>query len=285
MRTCRKSVKIIRDNTAAEFLARTKNWLEKAEVENNLILGIAGYFEVYSGKLELQPHFLTVHDNGTIVGAALMTPPRQLLMSRMPDLAVIALADYLLAHGAPLPGVVGFTTNANRFADYWTSKTGRSSLPKRSDRLYACEKVVDFPYSAGRLRPASKADEPLLSDWCVRFCVDAGIEDETVYFQAQLPQKIADQSLFVWEDSEILSMAGIQRQTPHGVAISWVYTPAHLRRHGYATSCVAALTQRMLDCGKSFCCLYADLANLSSNSIYQKIGFQPICDVQHWVFE
>jgi uncharacterized protein len=233
----------------------------------------------------LHSYFLTVHDNGTIVGAALMTPPRQLLITRMPDLAVIALAEYLLADGAPIPGVAGFTNGAGRFAYHWTNKTERSSLPKRSDRLYACEKVIPFPHAAGRLRPALKADEPLLSDWCVQFCLDAGIEDETIYFKAQLPQKIADQFLFVWEDNEILSMAGNQRETPHGVAISWVYTPAHLRRRGYAASCVAALTQRMLDCGKSFCCLYADLANPTSNSIYQKIGYRPICDVQHWVFK
>jgi len=125
----------------------------------------------------------------------------------------------------------------------------------------------------------------LLSEWCVQFCLDARIEDETAYFKSQVPRKILDQSLFVWEDNEVVSMAGIERETPHGVAISWVYTPSRLRKSGYATSCVAALTQRMLDSGKQFCCLYTDLSNSTSNSIYQKISYQPICDVQDWVFE
>jgi uncharacterized protein len=58
-----------------------------------------------------------------------------------------------------------------------------------------------------------------------------------------------------------------------------------LRNRGYAASCVATLTKLMLDSGKKFCCLYTDLANPTSNSIYQKIGYQPICDVQDWVFE
>ena len=83
----------------------------------------------------------------------------------------------------------------------------------------------------------------------------------------------------------LVAMAGLERETARGIAISWVYTPAHLRRHGYATACVAALTQRMLDNGKSFCCLYTDLANPTSNSIYQKIGYRPVCDVQDWIFE
>jgi len=83
----------------------------------------------------------------------------------------------------------------------------------------------------------------------------------------------------------VLSMATVERDTAHGIAISWVYTPSHLRKRGYATACVAALTQRMLDSGKHFCCLYTDLANPTSNSIYEKIGYQPICDVQDWLFE
>jgi predicted GNAT family acetyltransferase len=154
-----------------------------------------------------------------------------------------------------------------------------------SERIYACEMVLPTIHSFGQLKPAKEADQAMLSDWCEQFCIDARIDDETVYFKAQLPRKIADQSLFVWETDETVSMAAIERETSHGVAISWVYTPLHLRKKGYATSCVAALTQRMLESGKHFCCLYTDLSNPASNSIYQKIGYQPICDVQDWIFE
>lgn len=41
----------------------------------------------------------------------------------------------------------------------------------------------------------------------------------------------------------------------------------------------------MLDSGKKSCCLYTDLANQTSNSIDQKIGYRPVCDVQDWIFE
>jgi hypothetical protein len=52
-----------------------------------------------------------------------------------------------------------------------------------------------------------------------------------------------------------------------------------------AWPCVAALTQRTVDSGKKFCCLYTDLTNPTSNSIYRKIGYRPVCDVQDWIFE
>ena len=57
------------------------------------------------------------------------------------------------------------------------------------------------------------------------------------------------------------------------------------RNKGYASSGVAILTKRMLDNGKRFCCLFTDLANPTSNSIYQRIGYGEICDVEDWIFE
>lgn len=206
-------------------------------------------------------------------------------MTRMPDSAVIVLADYILADRVPIPGVLGVTDAANCFADYWTRKTGRGAHPKMRERIYECTHAIPWEYASGCLRPATADDEAILSKWCVQFCLDAQIAEETAYFKAQLPRKIAEQSLFVWEDNEIVSMAAIEREISHGVAISWVYTPLYLRRSGYATSCVAALTKLMLESGKRFCCLYTDLANPTSNSIYQKIGYQPVCDVQDWIFE
>jgi uncharacterized protein len=278
-------VQVIRNKTAAEFLARTKPWLEKAEAKNNLIFGIAAYFASCAGQLKGSPYFLTVEGNGTIVGAALMAPPRRILLTRMPHPAVTLLADYLLEGAASVPGVLGPKAEAKLFANYWTSKTGRSCHLKMSERIYACEKVIPPVHAFGQLKPAKEVDQALLSDWCEQFCIDARIDDETVYFKAQLPRKLADQSIFVWETDEAVSMAAIERETAHGVAISWVYTPRHLRNKGYATACVTALTQRMLDSGKQFCCLYTDLTNPTSNSIYQKIGYQPICDVQDWIFQ
>jgi hypothetical protein len=96
-------VKGVRHKTAAEFLVQAGNWLEQAEAENNLILGIAAFFASYSGQLEIEPYFLTVEDDGAIVAAALMTPPRRLLITGMSNPTAALLADYLLAEGAPVP--------------------------------------------------------------------------------------------------------------------------------------------------------------------------------------
>ena len=50
------------------------------------------------------------------------------------------------------------------------------------------------------------------------------------------------------------------------------------RARGYATAAVAALSQQLLDSGRTFCSLYTDLSNATSNSIYRRIGYLPVAD-------
>jgi predicted GNAT family acetyltransferase len=75
-------------------------------------------------------------------------------------------------------------------------------------------------------------------------------------------------------------MAHCQQAHDHGIAINAVYTPPELRGRGYATGCVASLSARMLDEGRTFCVLYTDLANPTSNAIYARIGYRGIRDFE-----
>lgn len=80
-------------------------------------------------------------------------------------------------------------------------------------------------------------------------------------------------------------MAGFSGKTPNGIRINLVYTPPKYRKKGYATSCIAALSQTLLDAGHKYCFLFTDLANPTSNHIYQTIGYQPVCKMNNYWFE
>jgi len=99
--------------------------------------------------------------------------------------------------------------------------------------------------------------------------------------------RIASNNLFVWEteNKQVVTMAGTTRPTTNGIAVNSVYTPPELRGRGYASACVAALSQLMLDSGRQFCALFTDLANPTSNSIYQKMGYQAVCDVDEYLIK
>jgi uncharacterized protein len=64
-----------------------------------------------------------------------------------------------------------------------------------------------------------------------------------------------------------------------------VYTPPRHRGKGYATSLVAELTGRLLAAGHRRCMLVTDLANPTSNGIYRRIGYLPVCDSADYRFE
>jgi uncharacterized protein len=94
----------------------------------------------------------------------------------------------------------------------------------------------------------------------------------------------------LWEDGgETVSLAGWGGPTPNGIRIGPVYTPPELRGRGYATALTAELSQRLLDGGlfeggRRFCFLYTDLANPTSNAIYERIGYRRVCESAEIVF-
>jgi predicted GNAT family acetyltransferase len=91
--------------------------------------------------------------------------------------------------------------------------------------------------------------------------------------------------LYVWEDGgQPRSLAGYTGFTPNGVRIGPVYTPPEQRRHGYASAVTAAVSQLLLDSGRRFCFLFTDLANPTSNAIYQAIGYRPVVDMDMYAF-
>jgi predicted GNAT family acetyltransferase len=82
-------------------------------------------------------------------------------------------------------------------------------------------------------------------------------------------------------DGKPVAMAGTAGQTPNGGRIAWVYTPPEYRGNGYAGAITRFLTHQQLISGKKFCFLYTDMANPTSNSIYQKLGYVYVGSSQH----
>lgn len=134
---------------------------------------------------------------------------------------------------------------------------------------------VRFPDGApaGTLRRALDEDRPLIRRWAQGFVEDAATTEAPDSFADRV---VAAGQMFVWDDGDPRCMVAAARSTPNGTCINAVYTPPRFRRRGYATVAVATLSRQLLDAGSAFCCLYTDLANPTSNSIYRRIGYEPI---------
>jgi predicted GNAT family acetyltransferase len=152
-------------------------------------------------------------------------------------------------------------------------------------RLFEARQVQPRRFRpAGALRRAQEADLPTIAPWVAAFSHEAHLTDPSDPQQVAR-DRVRARSVFLWDDGRPVSMAAWAGRTERGIRVNLVYTPPEHRRRGYASACVADLTQRLLHEGQTFCCLYTDLANPTSNRIYQTIGYRPVCDMSDFHFE
>jgi predicted GNAT family acetyltransferase len=250
-------------------------FLEKNEAEAALLLGICASMPRASGA-----RWLSVDaDDATPIAVALRTPPYNVAISAAPREAVVALVNALRERGETLPGVTAPPEVARSFADLWTAGTGLESRVTMESGLYRLVRVVPpSPRAPGALRLAREQDSPCVAQWVIGFLSDAAVpEAQRDAARRRAAASIAAGAVFLWEDAgNVVSMAALTGPTPHGIRVSMVYTPPELRRRGYASACVAALSEHALASGRRFCMLYTDLANPTSNAIYQQIGYERI---------
>ncbi len=127
-------------------------------------------------------------------------------------------------------------------------------------------------------------DLSLVARWLAAFSEETSLSADFNRTKSQAVKHIKDQQLYVWDHRGPVSIAKESRPTKNGTTINAVYTPPEHRNEGYATSCVLSLTKKLLSNRYSFCCLYTDLSNPTSNSIYSKIGYMPIGEALEFDF-
>jgi uncharacterized protein len=271
---------------AGEFLQRVQPFLLRREAEHCLILGLLDGLRTGEQWGAAPPLMGLVEKNGEVVAVALMTPPHNLILSWIADDSTIeAIANELHAAGVAIPGVNSSADVARKFAAKWSELSGRSFRVQMAQRIYQLRRVTRRARSAGRLREPGLSDDALMRKWRAAFSVDAeGMDAEEAEKNAAMPLP-KSRRLLLWEvDGSTVSMAGFAGPTPNGIRVAWVYTPPENRGKGFAGACVAALSQKLLDDGRKFCFLYTDLANPTSNHIYQTIGYQPVTDATVFSF-
>ncbi|HZO61805.1 MAG TPA: GNAT family N-acetyltransferase [Gaiellaceae bacterium] len=272
---------------ARAFLDAAGPLLLTDEARHNLQLGITGTL-VSSPDRYLEARFWVVFDGGTPVAAALRTPPFNLLLARpRDDEALDELVDGIEDE---LPGIVGAHPEVDAFIDRWARRRPIERRVLREQGVYALERVEPVPAASGAPRPATSGDEALLVEWMVAFGEE--VLDETdpgrLEARATVEHRLesSDGGFELWVDGgEVVSVSGWGGPTPNGIRIGPVYTPPALRGRGYATALVAGLSQRLLDGGRQFCFLYTDLANPTSNAIYERIGYVKVCEASMVAFD
>lgn len=282
-------MRIERHDEPAGFFALVAPFLERREAQHNLQLG-------FRTRLEADRHafgpadprlYAVLDDAGDVTAVATQTPPFGLVLSEVDDPAIVAaLADRLAADGAELPTANGPVAVARAFAERWASLTGAVPSVQTEERIYEAEAVIHPDGVGGAMRLYAAPDRPIVIDWMTAFFDEAMPGSPEAQVERFVDGRATGAgSIVLWEDDgRLVSLAGHTGETPNGSRVGPVYTPPELRGRGYASALTAALTEQLLE-RRRFCFLYTDLANPTSNSIYQRIGYRPVTDVTVWRFD
>lgn len=270
-----------------DFIAAVEGYLLEQEVTNSLLLGNAlrqlHGVPTHPGEV----YYAAAFAGETLVGAASQQQPFPVILSAgmAPDVAA-AFARAFLADNQPVSGVIAARPQAEAFTAIWRDLTGQGVALQMGQGVYALYQVRYRGDAPGALRPAAAGDLPLLTRWIQGFHDEATPHDPAFDAEDVARRRLSDASVYLWEaGGEVVSMAAKARPTRTGITVNLVYTPPELRGRGYATACVAALSQALLDSGRTFCTLFTDLANPTANHIYQRIGYDYVCDFLHIRFE
>ena len=260
----------------------------ESEAVNNLMLGLSYNLAARNPSFRDQvPYLASVLDFKRSIYCCLQTPPRllQVATTRSANYQITEfLCNYFAIQNYQFPGVLGAANVSEPFAKVWSQKKGIEYARKMNMMVHRLDAVNSIPYAHGALRHAKLEDLDTISDWIFQFAQEISESKSKDEARADGQRRIDRGELFVWENKGLCSMAASSRPTKNGVAINLVFTPKILRGRGYASSCVAALSHRLLQ-DFHFCSLFTDLNNPTSNYIYRKIGYQPIRQFSSFLFE
>jgi|SRR5580658_6797844 predicted GNAT family acetyltransferase len=222
---------------------------------------------------------------GRVTAALMHTPPYPVLLTRLPANSAGDLAEALAGRGRQLPGVNAEQSDAEAFAAAWSGLTGAGWQEFRRSRLYQLRQFTPpDPPPPGAARIATAADRGLLESW-----LDAmrrELPDLGVPGRGLVEDRISHGGLTLWEaGGAAVSLAGCTRPAEGVVRIGPVYTPMEHRGRGYGAAVTAAVSQAALGAGAAYLVLFTDLANPTSNALYQRLGYEPIEDRVVLAFE
>ena len=233
----------------------------------------------------------TVSDENGIQLTAIMTPPHNITLYATDNVvnskAVNCLIEGLKDH--KIPGVTTEKNLAVSFAEAYSNQNGLTFRTTMSQRIYELTAVNPEVKQVGVVRLMDKKDMSFFPYWAEAFNAANSYGKKEMFIPQEAKPyhyRLSTKKLYVLEDEGVpVSMAGFTREMQTAIGVAFVYTPPYYCGKGYATSCVAQISQIALDKGYTKCVLYTDLLNPTSNSIYQKIGYKAVCDSLMLTFE
>jgi hypothetical protein len=279
-------VELIKDPEV--FWNKCGDFLLGHEVENNISIGLTQNLMkgIVKKGFEDFKSIVVWNDRNEVIGS-FITSGRDICISypNNPECFQNVL-DVIVDDGWVYPAVSGESELAEKMAVLVNEKTGREIDRKINMIVHKLVKV-DHPQNiSGYLRAGTMDDIELFADWVFHFSIDANLPEKLreTREQAKDTAELYMKNKMVWfwcdEQDQPVSVACKTRELVTAANVSRVYTPKKFRGKGYASACVAAVSQHLLDNGFDMVSLYTDAANPTSNKIYFEVGYRPVLSLK-----
>lgn len=252
--------------------------LEKEEAVNGLPLGI-----LMNINKMIKPIIMAgVYKDEQPILMLFQTHPKQIIVSIFPGMTPLELplvSKLIHENIEEIPGFIGEKAIVQELAQQIAALRQVNVVLGMDQRIYQLNEVKKKPSNVGHFRWITSRDQALIQQWIYDFAqsINQPLEMEQAGIRAE--EIIQGGKLAGWEvDNQLVSMANASRPTKNNITINFVYTPESYRRKGYATNCVAEISERLLKSGYSSTSLYTDITNPTSNKIYMDIGYEPMKD-------
>ncbi|MHA1521548.1 MAG: GNAT family N-acetyltransferase [Promethearchaeota archaeon] len=294
-------IRIFEDIT--EYYDLVSPFLMQNEAKNNLMLALLNGLRGNPLKYGNLPILIAFLDNNSdndnekesgtknVVFAGMRTPPHNQILAFTDNLSYVEIfASFIHEQNQKIPGVLGFKEGAKKCAQKWKELTQIPFHLDMHERIYELLEVNPRTLGNHEFRQVTISELDLIVKWSRAMQLEAvgrKLEEDDETMKAELLKNDVWKTFYVLSESKsngLLTMAKKSGTTPTGQIVNYVYTPPELRRNGYATECVAKLSQMILDEGKLRCLLFTDLDNPTSNKIYQNIGYVPVVDIDVYKF-
>jgi GNAT superfamily N-acetyltransferase len=264
-----------------EYAATAGGLLSERPAEHTILLGVLETLRAAGPAAygAIAPLFGWWQDpDGEVSAAFLHTPPFPVALTSVPGSAAAALAQVLAARSHPVQGVNADPGSAEAFARAWHEVTGDAIELQMRNRLFRLGELRwPDPRPAGQARVAGPADRSLLITWSEVFGQEAHTGPRNV--AGMVDDRLSYRGYTLWEQAgRPVSVAGLTRQVAGQVRVGPVYTPPGHRGRGYGGAVTWTVSQAARDAGAAQVLLFTDLANPTSNALYQRLGYQPVAD-------
>lgn len=267
-----------------EFLARAGDFLHSRPALHTVTLTVTEALRTRGPDAfgAGAPVFGWLEEEGEVRATFFRTPPAGLNLTPLTGEQADLLAVRLAGAGHVLPWAKAEEATATAFARAWRRHAGVTPVLRERQRLYRLGPLTPpEPLPEGRVRWAGERDVERLVRWNREFMIDVGEDGESVD-----ERRVGHRRYAFWEtpDGTPVSMAGVNPLVAGQVRVGPVYTPARFRGRGYAGAVTAEVSREALAEGAKEVVLFADLANPTSNALYQRLGYVPVADFADYDF-